>query len=373
MVAWHLATFWLALIASAVLAGARTDLPRESAVVVDELEVMTEPNDSAYSTGVLRSGDRVVVLGAESGWARIRAPIGTFAWINAADLQEGADGTSAVGPRPARVCFAAAGARLPGPPCRSTPPGTSVQLLDRPDLRVQRGGVIQTWRAIQPDRPEVRYLRLEGLKLTGPAQPEPTHPPERLVSHQPEGPDPDLPAEVNAELASITAMNRSIKSESVENWDLAPVRVRYEALLRRYDGHSGVRAVVQPRLDQAVRDHEIGIKAQEFARLLRAGDDRDAEVAQIQRSAGQARTTTDRKFDAQGLLQPSSRRYRGQKVHALIGPEGKPISYLTIPPGLPINRFLARKVGVRGIVHFDEGLGARLISVRDLEVIEKVR
>ena len=86
-----------------------------------------------------------------------------------------------------------------------------------------------------------------------------------------------------------------------------------------------------------------------------------------------ARTTTERGYDARGMLQASSRKVDGQKVHVLIGPEGTPVAYLAIPPGIPASRLLTRKVGVRGEVHFDESLGARLITVKDLDPLDRPR
>lgn len=376
MVALQVATLWLAMIAPAMMADARTDGSCAYQVVVDDLEVMTEPSDSSYLTGVLHRGDQVVVLSISQGWARIKPPLDTFEWINAADLRDNSDGTGLVASKPTTVRYAIASARLPGPPCRPVARGIPIRLLDRPDLKVGDGDQSQTWRAIEPGDDEVRFLRSSGIALQKPSPApaaQPNDRPEQRVSFRPEESDPDLPVEVNQELTSLGATTRSIKAGAVEGWDLSPVRSGYESLLRQYDNNPRVKAAVQSRLDQINRDQNLTTKAREFARILRESDSRDAGVARIQRSVDQARTRTDRKFDAQGLLQASSRQYRGQKVLALIGPEGRPISYLTIPPGMPINRFLARKVGVRGVVHFDEGLGARLISVRDLEVIEKIR
>ena len=99
----------------------------------------------------------------------------------------------------------------------------------------------------------------------------------------------------------------------------------------------------------------------------------DHEVAQVRRKLADARTFTERGYDAKGLLQASSRKVEGQKVHALIGPEGVPIAYLAIPPGIPATRLLTRKVGVRGDVHYNESLGARLITVRDLDALDRPR
>jgi len=375
MVALRIATLWLALIAPAVVASPRVE-GQEFEIIDDDLEVMVEPSDSAYSTSTLRRGDRVVVLSNRRGWATIRSPSGTFDWVNASQIREQPDGSCIVTANPASVRFAADSAKMPGPPSRTLEKGTVVRLLDHPDLKVGHGENARVWRAIEPRGAEVRYLRVDGLSQPPPSKPidQPSDDrSERFVSFQPEATDPDLPAEVSAELASIGSTNRAIKAGPLERWELDPVRSRYESLLRQFGDNASVKAIVQPRLDQVVRDIDLAKTARRFAQLLENGEERDAEVTQRQQSLASARSRTERKYDAQGLLQASSRRYQGQKVLALIGPEGRPISYLTIPPGVPVSRFLAKRVGVRGIVHFDEELGARLISVRDLEVIEKIR
>ena len=59
----------------------------------------------------------------------------------------------------------------------------------------------------------------------------------------------------------------------------------------------------------------------------------------------------------------------GRKLHALIGPDGKTIAYLDIPPGLDVESLGSRRVGVRGAVHYNQDLGTRLITVRDLEPV----
>ncbi len=370
MVAFRFATLWLASIAWVLTATdhSRAD-DREVQVIVDSLEVMTEPNDSAYSTGTLRRGERVIVLAKRRGWVTIQPPFGSFDWVDASQVRDQPDGSCVVQANQAIVRFAAESAQMPGPPGSPLDRGTVVRLVDHPELKVGRGETARVWRAIEPREDEVRYLRIEGLADPSASLPQT----ERQVSYQPESSEADLPAEVAAELASIAAMTRSVKAGSVEIWNLDPVRGRYESLLRQFSDNPSVKAVAQPRLDQAIRDIELAKAARRLAQLLQDSGERDAEVERLQRSLTQARSRSDRKYDAQGLLQASSRRYQGQQVHALIGPDGRAIGYLSIPPGVPVSQFLARKVGVRGIVRFDEGLGARLISVRDLEVIEKIR
>ena len=372
MDALRAATLSLTLIAAAIGADARPDVR----VAVEDLSYLVAPDDAAYSTGILRRGTRVAVRAEKGGWATIAAPADAFARVDAAQLRDEADGSCVVASRRATLVHAAEGAGDPGPPCGSLPRGAVVRLLDLPDLVVGRGAGARTYRAVEPDDPGVRYVRVGDLAppdapaaTTGP---EVSGRPERLASYeQPASADPDLPPEVNAELASIRAAERSTRSVPLESWELGPIRDRYEALLRRSGTDSAVRAAVQARLDRLARDESAVRAARDVARLLRDGDRRDAEIDRLRREVDRARARDDRKYDAQGLMQPSSRRYQGQKVHALIGPEGRAIGYLQIPPGVPVARYMEQKVGVRGIVRFDEGLGARLISVRDIEVIEK--
>lgn len=213
---------------------------------------------------------------------------------------------------------------------------------------------------------------LSALALQAQARPapgDPDSPPKSAADDLPPG----LPPEVAVELTAIAAEERSIRGQALERWDFAAVRGRYEALLRRADATPLVRSLIQGRLDQVVRDQAAGQAARDVDRLLRRGNEIDAQITTTQRHLAASRTRTERGFDAQGLLQPTSRQYQGQKVHALIGPEGTPVGYLKIPPGVPVGRYLAKKVGVRGVAHFDEGLGARIISVRDLEILERQR
>jgi hypothetical protein len=130
-------------------------------------------------------------------------------------------------------------------------------------------------------------------------------------------------------------------------------------------------AQVRPAQRRPAGDANEAIR--KFEEALQRSRRLDAEAARIKQKLADARTFTDRAYDAKGLLQASSRQHDGQRVHALIGPEGRPIAYLAIPPGIPAGRLLARKVGVRGDVHFDEALGNRLITVRDLDPLDKPR
>jgi len=366
MVALRLAALWLGLIAPASVPEGREP---GGEVVADALEVLDEPDDSAFSSGELRRGDRVTLVSDHrGGWLTIAPPDDAFDWVEGSGLKDRGDGSAEVIVDRAAARSGCPGARMPGPPRRPLPRGAVVKLLDRPALTLGQGPKARTWRAIAPGAGAVRYVRADGVRLD--PRPEPTPPvPDDLRRASMAGDDPPGLA---AELATIDALRRSIKSGPVEQWDLEPARRRYEALLSTLGGSPGA-ATVRARLDRVAREVELASSARRFDELVRASRRRDAEVARIGEDLAEARAGTERSYDARGLLQASSRRVDGQKVHALIGKDGLPIAYLSIPPGIPVPPLLSKKVGVRGDVHYSEILGARLITVRDLDPLDKTR
>ncbi len=311
--ALRLAALWLALIAPAELPGGGG---AGGVVVVDALEVLDEPSDTAYASWTLRRGDRVEFAAPgpapAAGWRGIVPPAGSFDWIDAAAIQPRDDGSALVIAPRAGVRSGASDARMPGPPRGPLAQGAVVRLVDRPPLTLGQGSKTRTWRAIRPPPEQVRYVRDSAI---GPDATKDTPPPAPAV-------DP-----------------------AVE-----PTQGR-----RKEPSASPADAV--RRFEDAVRR----------SRAL------DADTARIRDTLALARTGTERGYDARGMLQASSRQVEGQKVHALIGPEGRPIAYLAIPPGIAAHRLLSRKVGVRGDVHYNELLGTRLITVRDLDPLDRPR
>ena len=78
-------------------------------------------------------------------------------------------------------------------------------------------------------------------------------------------------------------------------------------------------------------------------------------------------------ISARGYVQASTEMIDGRKLYVLIASDGSTIAYLDVPPGLDIDPLLAHRIGVRGEPHFNEDLGTRLITVRDVEKLEPRR
>lgn len=183
-----------------------------------------------------------------------------------------------------------------------------------------------------------------------------------------------LPVAVAAEIGQVDAMERAIRTgQPIGQWRFDAVRAGYQAILNRAGEDPAVEEALRDRLARLTRQEQAAQAARTIEMILAQSRRRDAAVARVRQRLAASGGARVRAYSAVGLIQPSSRMVDGRRLHALIGPSGSTMAYLDIPPGLDLQPLLARRVGVRGTTHYDPDLGARLISVRDLESIEATR
>jgi hypothetical protein len=177
-----------------------------------------------------------------------------------------------------------------------------------------------------------------------------------------------------AEIKSVDAMHRLIRmNASVARWQFDAIRSRYESLLKRANanGDHAVEELVRARLAQVARDERSAKAARTIENILAQSHRRDREVAAEERRVSAAARSHARAFSARGYVQASTETLDGRKLYILIANDGSTIAYLDVPPGLDIDPLLTKRIGVRGEPHFNEDLGARLITVRDVEKLSR--
>jgi hypothetical protein len=394
-------------------------------VTVSKLEVYDRPNATSYLTGNLKQGDHVKVRErVTGGWLAIDPPSSAICWIDGSSLDFGSDkvrsgshfrdpaGSRAAIPTRAWVVTSVAGlrsghpsARLPGPPCGSLSKGTMVNLVDRPPITAGQGTTSTSWYAIIPPAGVVRYVRADGTH--SPASPSPARssrtatsgqnePAEKLAAYEPaqDGPatveklsppgappvalgtrsSENLPPDIASEIANVEAMHRAILSDQpIDQWRFETVRARYQAILKRAGTNPSVEEAIRGRLARVARHEQAAEAARTIQAILARSHRRDSQVAAAERRRSGQLRERPRSFSAEGLVKPSARMVEGRRLYSLIGADGLMVAYLDVPPGLDIEPLLTRRVGVRGISHYNEDLGARLITVRDVEAIESRR
>ena len=156
-------------------------------------------------------------------------------------------------------------------------------------------------------------------------------------------------------------------NETVSHWQFAAIRARYQSVMERANGDPVVEEAVQARLARVARDEKAAAAARTIEKILAQSHRRDRDVAKEEGRVTAAARSHARAFNARGFVQASTEMIDGHKLYILIANDGSTIAYLDVPPGLDIDPLLTKRIGVRGEPHFNEDLGARLITVRDVE------
>jgi hypothetical protein len=179
-----------------------------------------------------------------------------------------------------------------------------------------------------------------------------------------------FPYEIALQVARVEGIHREIVSRPLESWNLEQVQQGYEALLRKgLDPRT--EKVLKLRLQRVQNQAELAASARRVRALLDEERRYSNEVAQVRQTLAGLDRSSRRTFLAEGRLQASSHQVDGRRVYSLIGPEGHPIAYLDIPPGIDLAGLSSRRVGVRGLARYYEDLDNRLISVREIEPLDK--
>jgi hypothetical protein len=179
---------------------------------------------------------------------------------------------------------------------------------------------------------------------------------------------------VASEIQAIEAMRRAtLANQPIERWRFETVRKRYLELLKRAGDDPAVEQTIRDNLARLTRHEQAALAARNLRAILDESRRRDREVATLKRRIAAAGRSRARAFSAAGFMQPSAQEVDGRKLYVLIARDGSTVAYLDIPPGLDPDPLVAQQVGVRGVPHFSEDLGTRLITVRDIEAIERRR
>lgn len=383
----------------------------EVTVTAEHLDVFDQPDEKGYIIGQMAENGHLRVRSEDTpgtGWLAVEPLPTSILWVEetsleledkaAEDLPETARADGGARSRTSRAWTKTRAvvrvghplAKLPGPPRGTLPPGTLVRLVDRPPLKLGRGSSSTRWLAIVPPPDQVFFVRSDGIRWPEPSRRTTTAGPaevrasfEQATSNskveaaggknQP-GPPSGVPKELSVEMDRLDGMFQAIvASQPIARWRFDSVRAGYQNLLRRSGDRAELEEALRARLARVTQHERAAKAAQTIESILAKSRRRDAEVAAVRRDLARFERSRARSYDAVGFIQPSARMVDGHKVFALIGREGKTDAYLDIPPGLDPNPFLAGRVGVRGQARFNEDLGTRLITVRDLENIEKKR
>lgn len=323
----------------------------------------------------LAQGDEVRILGEKQLtpetadgsaelWYRIAPPRGEWRWIAGQAISPPPRDLSAVtgeGPFPNRSTPAASPRAVPAVPpiegdsdgfAKPLPAGNARDYLDNDSgAAASRGSAgNRDDRDDIVERPVVRRQK-QGAPA---AQPRSTSRTPRRLEAQLE------------ELDQLDVRFRAILDKEPLEWDFSQLEQDYRALRSEVDS-ANTQQMIDVRLAR-IRDHQkTRAEHEELARMAQETLKRDAELAEIQRRHEAKLTTLQQpRFDGAGIVQRSALNRKGAPPYVLLALNGRVLAYLVPAPGVSLEPWVGRSVGVNGsrIPHPD--LKADLITVTRL-------
>lgn len=144
-------------------------------------------------------------------------------------------------------------------------------------------------------------------------------------------------ADVASELEQLEIDLSTMVAQDKSLWNLAELRRRAEQLVERGE-RAADRGAARVTLE----------KITEFERAFDVESISSPVSLATSNSAGPTSASTDPKYDGQGWLQPVVSKNKPAAPYALVDRDGKPLCFVSPSPGLNLNRYVNRQVGLYG-------------------------
>lgn len=316
----------------------------------------------------LSQGDEVVILGEkqllpDTGkgpaelWYRIAPPRGEWRWVSGQTLSPAPrDGEESIHSAPFGTSGGSATRSRAGPPipvaeddlefAEPLPIARDREPLDDSP----RGTAHDHGPGGEPPVKERPLVRREGKALPPiPAESSPRQK-KRLNEHL-------------EELDRLDARFKAILDQEPRQWDFDQLEQDYRRLHDEVDA-ANLQQMVDTRLTRIADYRKVRSEEDAAAAAAATVLRRDAELAEVQKQQ-EARLAGMRqpRFDGAGIIQRSALNRQGAPRHVLLSPNGKVLAYLASVPGLNLDAWLGRAVGVSGNRVRHPDLKADLITV----------
>ncbi len=358
--------------------------PFKAYVTADDVEVRSGPGADFYPTDKLQKGETVEVYRRDAGgWCAIRPPEGSFSWVSGRVLKF-QDGNLAVikeDDAASRVGSSLSNVRdVIQVRMRK---GEAVEILDSKEAP---GGKSQVWYKIAPPSGEFRWISekylskerpREGLRSTRSADsalgedssrdrldeqsdPRPSGGDEKISSQQ-----------LQAELDRIDLELSMMVVEEPTVWSFDAMRIRGESLLDRADTAAD-RGKARLLLNKIARFEDIKQRYDSISAMREQNAVSNRFLAGLQRTMEKAAAMADPdgQFDGVGQLQQVFSPKVGAPRYALVDEAGNVRYYVTPAPGVNLQNYVGRQVGITGTRGYMPEQRAQHITARHISSLE---
>ncbi|MGA2060418.1 MAG: SH3 domain-containing protein [Thermoguttaceae bacterium] len=379
-----LVVFVGSIILSASTAMAEQAFPYKAYVTADDVEVRSGPGEDFYPTDKLQKGETVEVYRRDAGgWCAIRPPEGSFSWISGRvlKLQDGNIAVVKEDDVASRVGSSLSNVRDVIQVRMHK--GEAVELLDSKETP---GGKSQVWYKIAPPSGEFRWISekfltkerpRDGLRSAGSVdsalgQDSSRDRHEAESDPRPSGADDKISSEqFQAELDRIDLELSMMVVEEPTVWSFDAMRIRGETLLDRADTAAD-RGKARLLLNKIARFEDIKQRYDSITAMREQNAVSNRFLAGLQRTMEKAAATADPdgQFDGVGQLQQVFSPKVGAPRYALVDEAGNVRYYVTPAPGVNLQNYVGRQVGITGTRGYMPEQRAQHITARHISSLE---
>lgn len=390
---------WLGLFLPLVIIAptpAADSFPYDAEITTDDATVRCGPGEQFYSTSFLAPGDRIEVHRRDAqGWLAIRPPEGSFGWIDGRHLRMTSD--PEIGRVTGKEAVAWIGSELgPVEDHRwqvQLDEGEAVRLLGKGEAAMVHGEAVREHFQIAPPAGEFRWIHERHITAHIEESPQPadivakggrseieltdfrvalpesssdnggpqgdgfvprrvgsnptTEPRVASLAPRSAGPVGTLSAtEVESRLEQLDIDLTSIVAQSPTTWKLEDLH-RDATLLVDQSGSSAARSRARTLLSRITEFQRL---QKRYAGLGLPEDEaaRDVIADTSDPAAASSRSDFDPRFDGRGWLVPAYSSQRIAPPYALLDAEGRVVTFISPAPGLNLNRYLRKEIGIFG-------------------------
>jgi uncharacterized protein YgiM (DUF1202 family) len=368
------------VILAASTAIAEQAFPYKAYLTADDVEVRSGPGADFYPTDKLQKGDMVEVYRRDAGgWCAIRPPEGSFSWISGRVLKLEDDNLAKVTQEDVAARVGSHLSDVRDVIQVRMRKGEMVEILNSKEVPV---GKSQVWYKISPPSGEFRWISDKNLTTEKPRDVVRTARTTDSVAEQDLSSDKlDAQAsdakskfsseEVQAEMDRIDLELSMMVVEEPSAWSFDAMRIRGETLLDRADTAAD-RGKVRLFLNKIARFEDIKQRYNTVTAMREQTAVSNRFLAGLQRTMEKAAATADPdgQFDGVGQLQPVFAQKLGAPRYALLDEAGNVRYYVTPAPGVNLQNYVGRQVGITGTRGYMPEQRTQHITARHISSLE---
>ncbi|QDU61163.1 hypothetical protein Pan216_20170 [Planctomycetes bacterium Pan216] len=415
---------WLVASGPSSVASAQPPSAYEAKVANEQAYALSGPGIGFYPTQALSVGEAVTAYGdSTKRWVAIKPPGGSFSWILARTVEEQEDGSGKVIVPSSKVRIGSELTDARHVFQVTLKQGDHVAILDK--AYGKEDGKIVAWYKILPPDEEVRYVARTDLDLpsngtempvvaaaaeekvglvdddtdfdSAPQAPlvnavgsrvippaihegdpkadeeeltfaksEKTVPKEESDADQPPvkfADDPKAPLEKR--IASLKNQLEAMRARPPEKWSLDEAQESFEKLLDA-NPTAEQRREIEASLGRVQWWSGLKRTLLDARRQTEAAMQRDSELAQLQQRHEQIAHDVGPRFTAQGVLRPAAIRVDGKTTYTLRNNAGLNTHYIVPVPGLSMDSYVGRRIGVIGTTTNKTDLPVPIVTTEQL-------